>query len=308
MNKRTKMPIDELQRICIGTVYQGTDYGYAGASRPPEQDSITLFAQASDMGVGIFDTAAEYGEAERLLGEVFGRGKERHGRARIVSKLPHGLAVNASKADYLFLLEGLLNKTLAHLNLRRIDGYLFHSHKFIYNRPAVEAMHELKMSGLMANIGVSVYDPDDAAAAANTKEIDYIQVPYNVFDARLDRTGFFDMAKSNGKTVFARSIFLQGMLLETPGSVPDWLAGARPHIAKFREIIGKTDPAEVCVHYCRSNKRIDYIIMGIRDEGDLAEDVSYFSSTVDAGVIERLGESFNSVENGVIDPRLWRKG
>jgi aryl-alcohol dehydrogenase-like predicted oxidoreductase len=168
-------------------------------------------------------------------------------------------------------------------------------------------MHELKSDGRIDNIGVSVYEPEDALAAANIVEIDYIQVPYNVFDARLDRADFFDIAKSRGKTVFARSIFLQGMLLETPDSVPDWLLAARPHVAKFHEIIKGANPAEVCVQYCRSNKNIDHIIMGVRNEKDLIDDVGYFSSPVNEEMIERLKLSFSSVDNGVIDPRSWKR-
>jgi aryl-alcohol dehydrogenase-like predicted oxidoreductase len=298
----------ELKRICLGTVYQGTDYGYGGDSKPSGQDSVSLLGSASDRGVEVFDTAAEYGEAERLLGEVFGRGKERRGRARVVSKLPHGAARGASKRDYLNLFKNCLDKTLSRLDVPGIDAYLFHSAGSIHDKCAVEAMQEIKSSGLADNIGVSVYDPADALAAAGMRELDYIQVPYNVFDTRLDRTEFFDIAAANGKTVFARSIFLQGMLLETPDSAPAWLPEARPYIARFREIIGEMDPARACVQYCRANEGIDHIIMGVRDEKDLAEDVGHFLSDVERDMVEKLKRSFDAVDEKVIDPRTWRKG
>jgi aryl-alcohol dehydrogenase-like predicted oxidoreductase len=169
-------------------------------------------------------------------------------------------------------------------------------------------LQEIKFNGHVDNIGISVYDPADAVKAAGTKEIDYIQVPYNVFDTRLDRTKFFDIAKSNGKIIFARSIFLQGILLETPDSVPGWLPEAKPYLAQFREIINGMDPAKACVQYCRANEKIDHIIMGVRSEKDLTEDIGYFSSDLDMDVIEKLKRSFDSTDGKVIDPRSWNRG
>ena len=44
---------------------------------------------------------------------------------------------------------------------------------------------------------------------------DYIQIPYNVFDQRMERTRIFNIARANGVTVFApalscRVIFMEG--------------------------------------------------------------------------------------------------
>jgi hypothetical protein len=48
--------------------------------------------------------------------------------------------------------------------------------------------------------------------------------------------------------------------------------------------------------------------MGVRNKKDLVEDISCFSSPVDENMIERVNRSFNSMDDQIIDPRLWKKG
>ena len=75
----------------------------------------------------------------------------------------------------------------------------------------VAGLQKAKDSGLVKNIGVSIYDIGEALQAAELG-VDYIQVPYNVFDQRLDSTNF-DIAKNKVK-VFARSPFTRVVIDE----------------------------------------------------------------------------------------------
>ena len=57
--------------VALGTVSLGMDYGInvpGQFARPHDKDVIRLLQKGVDSGINLFDTAPNYGEAERLLG------------------------------------------------------------------------------------------------------------------------------------------------------------------------------------------------------------------------------------------------
>ena len=53
---------------------------------------------------------------------------------------------------------------------------------------------------------------------------DFVQGPLNVFDMRLSRSGWLSRLASAGCSFFARSVFLQGLLLMLLAQHLGWLA------------------------------------------------------------------------------------
>lgn len=74
----------------------------------------------------------------------------------------------------------------------RLDGLLFHNAEYVFRTPAVEALIGEKYRGAVNRVGVSVYAPAEAEEALAYDGLDVIEVPYNVLDRRLDRSGFFE--------------------------------------------------------------------------------------------------------------------
>lgn len=56
--------------------------------------------------------------------------------------------------------------------------------------------------------------------AINTGFVNYIQMPYSVFDQRGNIEGFIKKAKKSGIKIFTRSAFLQGLFMLDEGSIP----------------------------------------------------------------------------------------
>ena len=73
-----------------------------------------------------------------------------------------------------------------------------------------------------------------------------IQVPVNIFDQRLVSSGILAKAKTKNIEVYARSVFLQGLLLMSYSNIPSW----------FRPFFGYFKPDCFCVALYPSNSSV----------------------------------------------------
>ena len=222
-------------RLCLGTVQFGMQYGINDRyGKPSKQQVFTMLDHALENGINYIDTAVAYGDAEELLGEY---GVNRKG-LKVISKLkPNLIDDNCSNPEE--VVEQEIKGSLARLRLDSLDGYLLHTPQNIYNEGIMTGLQKCKDMGLISNLGVSIYEEQHALDAAGNGLIDYIQVPYSIFDQRLDRTDFFTTARQNGVRVFARSAFLQGLIIMEDERIPDHLSLARRYLKIYDSIISK---------------------------------------------------------------------
>lgn len=295
-----------MQKLALGTVQQGQDYGITDGKMLLVEDSIELYKTAYDNGINCLDTAAQYGQAEIVIGCFFAKYPELKSKFKITSKLrPHSLDDYNPECSYDIILKEF-ETSLNNMGLEELDGYLFHNPSHMFNEYIMDNMYKLKKSGKVKNIGVSVYTVDEALFASDSAHIDYIQIPYNVLDQRLDSTGFFDRAKKNGKILFARSTFLQGLLLMPLDEVDKKLPVARPYIDIFRDIVGGIPLYEACLAFNKSRSNIDYLVLGVSGKQDLLLNIAtYYSKNDYSEYISQAEEMFKFVPDNIIMPNMW---
>lgn len=296
-------------KLVLGTVQLGLDYGINNKrGKPSREESLAILDKAFESGIRIFDTAFAYGDAEDILGEwMSGRGVSGH--VSIISKLkPHAIA-DVVGSDVLRVIEGELNKSLFRLKREYLDGYLLHTPEYIYNEFVLSALEFCKKKGLVKNIGVSIYEEADALYAARCGRVDYIQVPYSVFDQRMDRGDFFTEAKKNGVTVFARSAFLQGLIGMEAREIPEHLSEARDYLRIFDAIREKYTLSRIraALLFSREHPGIDHVVFGVDTCAQLDEDVRIAETGIlpDACMSE-LRNHFHDIPKSIIFPSLWK--
>ncbi|MFA6315435.1 MAG: aldo/keto reductase [Candidatus Paceibacterota bacterium] len=297
-------------KLVLGTVQLGLKYGLNNTlGQPTQVESFAILDRALASGINTFDTAWAYGTAEDVIGAWI-KQRSLAGKVNIISKMkPHALNDYPDGTKSSDIVEMEFEKSLKRLGVDSLDGYLFHSPHYVYLNHVVEGLKKIKKSGLVKNIGVSVYDESEALQAANLG-VDYIQVPYNAFDQRLDVTDFFDLAKKNKVTVFARSPFLQGLLLMKPNELPIHLSYLRPHLEKFIAIATKYNltPTEASLNFVHAECRADYIVFGVDNPEQLSKDVNIIKSfSNNNSFISEMRESFKDLNKGAINPSLWSK-
>ncbi len=289
----------------LGTAQLGMDYGVAnrnGQTSMAEAREILWAAEQNE--VSVIDTAALYGDSERVLGMLL---PKRHQHSfRIITKLPGLLPQNGAAFDSNEVVR-LLEQSLTRLRQENIYGVILHRAEdllSVYGDEVMKGLQKCKRLGLATKIGVSVYAEDPVNELISRYPIDLIQVPVNLFDQRLVRNGFLSRCKSLGIEVHARSVFLQGLLCMEPQELPAYFGPHAEQIMGFHRFAqdqGIT-PIEAALSYVNELPVIDAFVCGVNRHEQLLQLVSLLRKP--SRVLDY--SSFASSESALLNPSLWK--
>ena len=300
----------KLSRLTLGTVQLGVRYGIANkVGKPDETQSSRLLQQAEELGITCFDTAAGYGDAESVLGRYFAR----HPRAerRIVTKFKLDPAVGTSEAELEKAVRSQLEQSLLNLGLARIPIYLLHNADDLHRHGdrLVAVLERLVRANLIGLIGVSVYRAADLDRLLQHDLFQATQIPINVFDQRLIRSGHLKRLQDKGITVFARSVFLQGLFFMDPDGLPPVLSVAAPLLRQLRQLAADEQMpiAQLALSFVRDLPGIASLVIGSETAEQVAENVRLCAgpplSEAGRSTADRL---FRDVPEVVVNPSLWQ--
>jgi aryl-alcohol dehydrogenase-like predicted oxidoreductase len=296
-------------KLVLGTVQFGLEYGINNKTGKPSRDDVfRMLDLAAAKGIESLDTAAAYGDAEEIIGEYL---KSRKGVVdfKIISKLMPNL-ITEKDEDTESIVEREIKGSLKRLNKECLDGYLLHTPANFYNKGIIDGLIKCKRNGLIKNLGVSIYETQEALDAASSGIIDYIQIPYNVFDQRLNKTDFFEIARKNNVTVFSRSTFLQGLILMDFENIPEHLEIVKGYLGEFDQIISKfnVNRLEASFLFSHKNPNIGYLVFGVDSAEQLLEDIDISQRNVDFDeCYDELYNRFLDIEKSIVIPSLWAK-
>jgi aldo/keto reductase len=298
--KKVPFVQDLTAKLCLGTVQFGMQYGINNVLRrqPTDEEVCTVLDIALAQGIHMFDTASAYGTAESILG-CYGLVKK---KAHIVSKLSPGAA--DCKEEVL----AELRCSLQRLGAEKLFCYMLHRAEDLDRSGIMDGMCTAKERGLTEKIGISVYGPQEAMQAAQDDRIDAIQIPYNVLDQRLDTCCFFELAKKNSKIIFARSAFLQGLLLMNPREAEARVKGSGRLIECFQKRAQESDcsPVEAAMLYALSHPHIDYVVFGVDTPDQLIENIKISKKgAASMRCYQHLQGAFLDTPLEIIQPNLW---
>ncbi|MBS1962176.1 MAG: aldo/keto reductase [Bdellovibrionales bacterium] len=286
-----------MKKLGLGTVQFGLPYGVSNAAGQTSGEEVSrILAVAGRAGMDLLDTAAAYGESEAVIG----RSAERSS-FRIVTKTPRISADGATAVRAAF------ESSLEKLRIPRVDGLLVH-HAGDLLGPEGDAvwseMLRLRDAGLVANIGASVYTGAEIDSLLSRFPIELIQIPFNVLDQRLLRSGHLARLKANGVEIHARSAFLQGLLLMDFAKIDPWFDPYRGLLDDYACAIATAglSPLEAALGYSLSVPEIDRVICGVNNATQLEEILIAAKKTVDP----RSFSAFASEEPLLLDPSRWK--
>ena len=204
---------NNLEDIIYGTAKLGIqNYGFSSIKQSlfSKEDFVSKLLEK---GVRRFDTSPRYGNAELILGKAL---KNQFKNVKIDSKII-GLKPNDSKSrDKIFK---QVENSLKHLNRESLNVLYLHQNEMeiLKDIRIQKALKEVLDNGLAKDIGTSVYSHAELKYSLQNDLFNTIQVPVNILN-----TSFYDiflaLSKKNKKELIARSIFLQGTLLNLDDS------------------------------------------------------------------------------------------
>ena len=290
--------------LVLGTAQLGLTYGIANKTGQPDQAVATAtICEAWNQGLREFDTAQGYGIGEEVLGNALyelGISSE----ARIITKFHPNL-------DHLdsSILSNALNRSLERLGVQSLYVIMLHREEMLslWNNGLAKTLHGFVLSGRVQKIGISVYSPNKAIEALNTDGIDMIQLPTNILDRRFEDAGVFKLADEKKKTIYIRSIFLQGLILMNPREIPAKMAFSLPVIEKLESLSNDfgLSRQEIAIGYIKSEMPNAHVIFGAETPSQVRENMTAWQKEIPKSLGNKGRVLFANVDEQILNPSLW---
>lgn len=283
----------------LGTAQLGQRYGIANRTGQPDATTArAIVAAAWEHGIRGFDTAPDYGDAERVLGvalSAVGGAAD----ARVLTKFAH-----TDSTDYNGLIRSV-EESRERLGVPRLDGVLVRRKLLDAWDAIAPALRVLMHAGTVGRVGVSVYTPEEALRALMVDDVSFVQLPTSIIDRRFLTAGVFDRARALGKGVVVRSVLLQGLCTMAPDVAPH-LPGAREAltgIQRASEALG-VPPLVLALAYVRERCPDADVLIGAEHPAQVAECATLWGQqTVPcADTIERYVPAGSQ---DLVDPTRW---
>lgn len=292
-----------IPKLCIGTAQFGLPYGITNSNGVVNETEVErILEYASKRSINLLDTAQAYGSAESVLGRTI----HGHHRFHIISKLPsqHQHFYSCKDAQRW---EKAFHQTLLDLQQEKLDSFLLHRPTDLAKPGANHLLHwlrSLRDRGLVNRLGVSIYSSDDLYYVPEDV-LQVVQLPLSLYDQRLLTDGTIDKLSSLGTAIFARSLFLQGLLLTPSNLWPGWVStDSRLHHSRLLEYTSNLGSTllDINLEFARKQSSITAFVLGVCS----LEQLISIHRTWDSSHTTCCDFSRWSLDDPILtDPRTW---
>ena len=285
------MSISQGSKLALGTAQFGLDYGVTNSEGKVQVEEVELILEcAKENSINTLDTAASYGNSEEVLGSIG------ISDFQIITKtipLKNGVdeVIKHFKQSLTFLNKSSVNGLLIH-NINEIEHKNFNT--------LFKELTELKRQGLVNKIGFSTYTPEQVDFLLKNFDFDLIQVPFNIFDNRLIQGGQLQALNNKGVEVHARSVFLQGVLLDF-NNLSNYFSPWKKEFSIYQETVKDNGLSllECALNFVLNIREIDKVLVGVNSERQLKEIVQ--------AVKRRSNLSAYPINDiNLLNPSLWK--
>lgn len=294
--------------LCLGTVQFGMKYGISGQVQPTVEMAVDMLDYATQNGIDTIDTANAYGTAEDVVGRFIRKKTVPRDRLCIISKFRPNLLDDVSQKLYYDVMKNNLLESLKRLGADYLDTYLLHSSRYVFNDEILEALYQLKKEGYANKVGVSVYEAEEARRCIEHPKVDFMQLPYSIFDQRMKNANVFELAQGNVE-IHSRSAFIQGLILMDEQRVPDFLSKARPIVRKIDELckIHNISRISLAMNFVKQETNISHLVFGVDNIDQLKENIKVFNENLSVDLLDSISKEFVSLDADIVMPSLWKK-
>jgi len=280
-----------MNKLALGTAQFGLDYGVTNSEGKVQVEEVELILGcAKENSINTLDTAASYGNSEEVLGSIG------ISDFQIITKtIPLKNGVDEVIKHF--------QQSLTFLNKSSVNGLLIHNINEIEHKnfnTLFKELTELKRQGLVNKIGFSIYTPEQVDFLLKNFDFDLIQVPFNIFDNRLIQGGQLQALNNKGIEVHARSVFLQGVLLDF-NNLSNYFSPWKKEFSIYQETVKDNGLSllECALNFVLNIREIDKVLVGVNSERQLKEIIQ--------AVKRRSNLSAYPINDiNLLNPSLWK--
>mgnify|MGYP001334834031 CR=1 FL=1 len=241
--------------------------------------------------INTIDTASNYKNAEYDLGKI---GIKKFNIITKIPKLKKKFEIKEQLFSYIF-------NSLTKLRIKKIHALLIHDIRDLDKKNKFEYLNflkYLKKKKIVKKIGISIYNFKDLNKIIKFWTPDIVQLPYNIFDRRIENKPFLNMVKKYRIEIHARSIYLQGLLVQKSKNKKfkkweklfnEWFLWCKQNHIK---------PFEAAYLFVKKNSNIKKIIIGVDDIAQLNK-ITKIKRKIDKF------PKFNCKDRKLLNPYNW---
>jgi len=245
--------------------------------------------------IRFIDTASNYGDSESTIA------KSKLSSLNVITKikLPKNKNINLENWTYQKII-GSLSK----LKTKKVYALLIHNYEDLLGKRGknyLSSLKKLKKKKFINKLGLSIYDPKEIKKIWKFWKPDIIQVPFNVIDNRIINSGWLKKLKKFKIKIFARSIFLQGLLVRRHDNLK-FKKKYKKVLDRFKDWCFKKNISTMkgCLHFVKQYKKIDSFIVGFNSYKQLKQIIDCYEEKQ-----FKVPQIFSFNDLNLIDPRRW---
>ena len=302
-----------ISKLTLGTVQLGMDYGIANnKGKPNENESFNILQAATEGGVNSFDTSLLYGDSEIVLGKYFSSFKHSIRNLVLTTKFKIRHDDNLTKNDIERQMYDFVEQSMRRLKIDKIPVYMLHNpgDMALYGNIVPQTLEQLKNEGLIGMAAVSVYTSDEAYEMMQNEIYEAIQIPMNIFDNRLIKSGVISKLHEANKIIFVRSIFLQGLFFMNPESLTGNLEDAKDLLLKLDRLVNKEGMSiqQLALSYIRDMEGVSSLVIGAETPEQVRENIKLMEGTsISEKTKYEISKLFDNIPAHILNPGLWRR-
>lgn len=300
-----------ISQLALGTVQLGMNYGIANTTgAPTQEDAFSILDLARKSGINAFDTARAYGRSEKVLGDYFALNAPEGDL--IISKFRYDRTTDITLETAWKAVRESVGQSLRELNIPKIPVLLYHTG---VTEPAEEVLQlvppliaRLQEEGMISYGGISLNYSAEAGTLAQHDAFEAIQIPLNILDQKVIHDGTLESLHRAGKTIFVRSVFLQGLFFQDPHKLTGVLEAAAPYLAKLHALAHdyRLTIAELAFAFIRDLPEADSLVVGAENASQVQSNLALLNSPeLPESLRAELKMLTADVPKQVITPGMW---
>ena len=280
-------------KLSIGTANFLKRYGLL-KTHVSNNEVLKIFRYLKKNNLKNLDTAIEYDNFFKL------RNKINFDKFFIIIKI--NFIKNNFSQKYLRILKKQIDsnkfKQYEIIFIHNFDDIKKKNHQKIF-----EFMNLLKKLRLTKKIGISTYNPNNLKDIKASYNVDVVQAPVSIFDRRFLSSSVINILKKKQLSLQARSIFLQGTLLNSKEIIKNFDLKKKNIFYKYQKWCNdqKIDKRKSCIDFIKDQKIIDSVVVGVESLSQFKEIYKDFTSKSKKNYPKNI---FSNNKN-LIDARRW---
>ncbi len=300
-----------ISQLALGTIQLGMNYGIANTTgAPAKEEAFSILDLARKSGINTFDTARTYGQAEKVLGDYFTQNPS--DGDLVISKFKYDWTPGISLETAWKSVRSSVEQSISELNTSHVPLVLYHKGP---DEPMEEVLRivptlidRLKEEGLIAYGGISLNYSREAAGLAEHAAFEAIQIPLNILDQKVINDGTLGSLHRSGKTIFVRSVFLQGLFFRDPRELTGILKEASPYLANLHALARdyRLAVADLAFAFIRDLPEADSLVVGAENISQVRSNLALLNGpALPESLRTELETLAADVPKPVITPGMW---